>query len=274
MAFDPYGKTHELSPEATQAIANRLEERGQVGFFVQMIDDYLAEMAVPHLSRVLDIGCGTGIAARRLASHPNFSGTILGIDRSAVLIETAKNKASEEGLAEKISFAVGEAAELGEQKGQFDAAIAHTLVSHVDDPDAVLEEISSCVRPGGPIAIFDGDYASTVYGGDHADIGEKLAAAVVNGLITNPNIMRTLPANLRALGLRLTTMKSYVVAEAGESSSFFESAFASFPTLLPASGVAERDQVERWVETERQNIVNGTFFGAVNFYAYVARREG
>ena len=46
----------------------------------------------------------------------------------------------------------------------FDAAVAHTLVSHVRDPLAVLAEAARVTRPGGCVAVFDGDYASLTFG--------------------------------------------------------------------------------------------------------------
>jgi cyclopropane fatty-acyl-phospholipid synthase-like methyltransferase len=72
MTFDPYNRTHELNAAATSAIATRLERRGEDPFFVQMLDDYLDAMEVQNARFVLDVGCGTGGAARRLASRPVF----------------------------------------------------------------------------------------------------------------------------------------------------------------------------------------------------------
>jgi 2-polyprenyl-3-methyl-5-hydroxy-6-metoxy-1,4-benzoquinol methylase len=270
MSFDPYNRTDELSTEATGAIAARLEARGESLFFSNMIDEYLAEMDVPSLTRVLDVGCGTGVAALRLASRPDFRGTVVGVDRSAGLIEIADAKASEEGLTGKVTFEVGDATSLSEISGRFDAALAHTLVSHVDNARSVLAQIVACVRPGGLIAIFDGDYASWVYGGDHPEAGEMLAAAVVNAIVTNATVMRCLPADIRSLGLQIVAVKSYVLSEVGEAS-FFASSLDSYPTLLPVSGVADKETVEKWVDIQRGNSANGTFFGSINFYAYVLR---
>jgi ubiquinone/menaquinone biosynthesis C-methylase UbiE len=164
MTFDPYNRTHELNAAATSAIATRLERRGEDPFFVQMLDDYLDAMEVQNARFVLDVGCGTGGAARRLASRARFQGRVVGVDRSAELIAMATDKAVQAGLADKVDFRVGDATSLGDLAGQFDVAMAHTLVSHVDAPPAVLKEIAGCVRPGGRLAVFDGDYASWEYG--------------------------------------------------------------------------------------------------------------
>jgi 2-polyprenyl-3-methyl-5-hydroxy-6-metoxy-1,4-benzoquinol methylase len=254
-------------------MAERLESRGRDPAFVGMLDDYLAGMDVAQLSLVLDVGCGTGVAARRLARFGSFAGSIVGIDRSPDLIGISRQQAASEGLAEKIDLRVGDAAALGDLKGQFDAAIAHTLISHVDDPLAVVREIAACVRPGGSIAIFDGDYASWVFGGANAAAGRELSDIVIAGIITNSNVMREFPGIARDAGLQLVAAKSYVLTEVGKAS-FFEASMASFPTLLPLAGRVDAAAVQRLIEVQRQNSAEGTFFGSVNFYAYLLRRPG
>ena len=60
----------------------------------------------------------------------------------------------------------------------FDAVIAHTVLSHVSDPFAVLEEAARVVRPGGVVAVFDGDYASLTFGCSDPRLGEAVEAAL------------------------------------------------------------------------------------------------
>src|SRR5262245_60793640 len=235
MAFDPYNRTSELDERALTAMADRLESRGRDPAFLAMLDDYLAAMHLDRLSLVLDVGCGTGVAARRLARLGAFTGRIVGIDRSPDLIAAAQQHAAAEGLAGRIEFRVGDAAALGDLKGQFDAAIAHTLVSHVDDPLAVVGEIAACVRPGGSIAIFDGDFASWVYGGADPAAGRQLAEAAIAAIVTGPYVMREFPAIARNAGLQLAAAKAYVLWAVGRAP-YIEPAMAAYPVLLALAG--------------------------------------
>jgi 2-polyprenyl-3-methyl-5-hydroxy-6-metoxy-1,4-benzoquinol methylase len=236
-----------------------------------MLDDYLAAMDLERLSLVLDVGCGTGVAARRLARLGAFTGRIVGIDRSPDLIAVAQRQAAAEGLAGRIEFRVGDAAALGDLKGRFDAAVAHTLVSHVDDPLVVVREIAACVRQGGSIAVFDGDFASWVFGGANPAAGRELAEAAIAAIVTNPCVMREFPAIAREARLEIVTTRAYVLSEVGKAS-FFEASMATYPALLPLAGHIDVATVERLVEVQRRNIAEGTFFGALNFYAYVLHR--
>jgi len=40
----------------------------------------------------------------------------------------------------------------------FDLAVLHTVVSHAPDPPGMLAQAFRVLRPGGTLAVFDGDY--------------------------------------------------------------------------------------------------------------------
>jgi ubiquinone/menaquinone biosynthesis C-methylase UbiE len=168
-----------------------------------MLRDYLDAMQIDLAKTVLDLGCGTGVAARAIARRRGFSGTVTGIDLSASLVETARRISAEEGVADRVEFQAGDTRTLDLETGTFDAVVAHTLLSHVDDPLAVLREAARVVRPGGMVGIFDGDYASLTF--DHPDPTEGRAydEALINAMVTSPRVMRQMPRLLRAAGLKM-----------------------------------------------------------------------
>src|SRR3712207_1982516 len=136
-----------MDEQTLGVIATRLEARGRHPFFLRAIDEYMSELARAGAETVLDLGCGTGVAARAVARRPEVRGPITAIDISAHLVEAAKRLAAEEGLGGRIDFRVGDAHGLGLPDGGFDAVLMHTLVSHVADPAAVLAEGRRLLRP-------------------------------------------------------------------------------------------------------------------------------
>jgi 2-polyprenyl-3-methyl-5-hydroxy-6-metoxy-1,4-benzoquinol methylase len=64
-AMDPYGTTNQLNETVLQAIVTRLEARGNHPFFARMLYEYLDAMQIDAAHTVLDIGCGTGVVARK-----------------------------------------------------------------------------------------------------------------------------------------------------------------------------------------------------------------
>jgi hypothetical protein len=45
--------------------------------------------------------------------------------------------------------------------------------------------------------------------------------------------------------------------------------FPSLPVLLPRAGVADEEQVRKWVDQQMAFSSEGTFFGSINFYTYL-----
>jgi 2-polyprenyl-3-methyl-5-hydroxy-6-metoxy-1,4-benzoquinol methylase len=77
---------------------------------------------------------------------------VLGIDLSPYLMTAAQRLAREEGVDERLDFRVGDACAVEAADATFDAVIAHTLLSHVEDPSLVVREAARVLRPGGMLA--------------------------------------------------------------------------------------------------------------------------
>ena len=269
---DPFRVTDQLDDVVLDAIAARLEVRGRHPAFVDMLDDYLDAMGVDDAGSVVDFGCGTGVAARRIAGRSAFSGHVTGIDRSPFLVRTATRLAAEENLADRVEFRVGDTQGLDLGAAEFDAVVAHTLVSHVEDPAAVLAEVARIAKPGASIGIFDGDYASLTFGNPDPGQGKRDDQALIAAIVTNPRVMRQMPVLAREAGLELVAYFPYVLAEVGEAD-FWRPAIESFRKLMPTGGSMTVDEADAWAERLLQSSESGLFFGASNYYGYVLRKS-
>lgn len=269
---DPYGRTDKLDGGLLDVLVTRLEARGKHPHFARMLTDYLDAMQIDGARTVLDLGCGTGVASRSIARRPEFAGDVTGIDLSPYLVAAAARLGEEEGLGSRLTFRAGDTRSLDLAPAGFDAVVAHTLVSHVDDPLAVLKEAARVVKPGGLVGVFDGDYASITFG--HADPSRAKAndEAIINAVITSPRVMREMPRLLPAAGLTLVRAFSYVLAEIG-TADFWLSAIASFRRLIPAAGTMTEGEANALADELLKASDDGVFFGASNYYGYVARRS-
>jgi ubiquinone/menaquinone biosynthesis C-methylase UbiE len=270
--MDPYSNTDEIDDAILDVVATRLEARGNHPFFQSSLHEYLDTMAIDSAASVLDLGCGTGVASRAIAGRAGFSGAVTGIDLSPYLVARAGQLASDEGMGDRVEFLVGDSRSLELADSQFDAAIAHTLVSHVDDPLAIIREAARLVRSGGMVGIFDGDYASLTFAQDDPDRAKELDELVVGAMITSPRVIRQMPRLLREANLECVAFYPHILAEVGVMD-FWQPAAESFRKLLPQAGAMTEEQAAAFADGLFEDSAKGVFFGACNFYSYVAKRS-
>ena len=268
---DIYRLAPRMDAAVLETIATRLEFRGTDDGYARRSQAYFARLPLPHARRILALGCGTGIEVRALRRLTRPEVAITGLDHSPALIDAARRLTANEGLSDNVTYQVGDAHQVSYGDGQFDIVTLHTLISHVDDPPQVLREARRLVRPGGTVAVFDGDYASLTFTyPDHA-LAKTIEEKLVQLIVANPRIMRDLPRLLRAAGLELVDAEGTLYANIG-SSRFWVGAAESYGVLLGRSGLLPEALVEDWRAFQVQSVADNTFFGASNYYTYLARR--
>ena len=94
---------------------------------------------------VLEIGCGTGSTALRLAPHTR---RLLATDVSPNMIAIAREKLAAAPVPE-LSFAVADADAPAGGPGQYDAVLAFNLLHLVADLDGALAAAVQTLKPGG-----------------------------------------------------------------------------------------------------------------------------
>lgn len=102
--------------------------------------------------RVLEIGCGPGVAIRELARFAT-DGLVYGIDHSEVMVKMATKRnaaAVRSGQVQIMNCSVENLPPLGEP---LDSIVAINSMGLWPDPPRRLEELRERLRPGGQIAI-------------------------------------------------------------------------------------------------------------------------
>lgn len=271
VARDPHRFVNELDEPAIERLATRLESRARDSVFAGLLDKYVTRLAMPPFVSLLEVGCGTGAVLRTIVHHSDFKGRALGVDQCGHFINAANKFAQSGGVGDRLTFQVGDAHCLDFPSATFDVVIAHTLISHVTEPLAVLGEMARLVRPGGTVVVFDGDYASLTYAYPDHSFGHRMDVALASSTFNNPRIMRDLPRLLPELGLKLETAWGDAVVEIG-SASFFKSFAETYVPYVKKAGSLPAQAIEAWHKEQQQSMKSGTFFAACNYYTYLARR--
>jgi 2-polyprenyl-6-hydroxyphenyl methylase/3-demethylubiquinone-9 3-methyltransferase len=94
--------------------------------------------------RVLDIGCGAGLAAEALARR-GFD--VLGVDAAAAAIDAARAHAEGAGLP--LDYRVGTAEDLQREGLRFPVITALELIEHVPDHDGLVRVLAELLAPDG-----------------------------------------------------------------------------------------------------------------------------
>jgi ubiquinone/menaquinone biosynthesis C-methylase UbiE len=103
--------------------------------------------------RVLDIGCGCGASSVTLGlAYPRLQ--VVGIDLDAASIAEARAAAAAAGVADRVTFLLGDAAtcRLG---GPFDLVTMFETLHDMADPVAALRAARAVLAPGGSVLIAD-----------------------------------------------------------------------------------------------------------------------
>jgi SAM-dependent methyltransferase len=102
--------------------------------------------------RVIELGCGPGVAIAALAARAN-RGLVIGVDHSRVMIRQARRRNRAAIRAGRVRLVHTPVQSLSLGDGPFDAALAVNTVGMWPDPTARLRELARLLRPGGRIAV-------------------------------------------------------------------------------------------------------------------------
>ncbi len=153
---------------------------------------------------ILDIGCGDGSLSRPLL-RPQTHLTLLDITES--MLEIARSNIPESFQA-NVTAIHGDVMAVDLRPEDFDLVLCMGVLAHVESPEAVIERISSLLKPGGLLIV-------TVSSGPHIMGRLRQVYLGLKGLITRPQhrakflSTRKVLDQFAQLGLRLQSQFRY-----------------------------------------------------------------
>lgn len=102
---------------------------------------------------VLDVAAGRGTTAVLLAGE--FGARVDGVDLSAANVALGQGAAAGADLADRVTFAVGDAERLPYPDGNFDVVVSECAFCTFPDKPAAAAQFARVLRPGGRLGMTD-----------------------------------------------------------------------------------------------------------------------
>jgi ubiquinone/menaquinone biosynthesis C-methylase UbiE len=212
--------------------------------------------------RVLDVGCGAGDVSMLVAQLVGPSGAVVGIDRSAQVLATARGRAQTARL-DNIAFKEA-ALDSYDDTGAFDCVVGRYVLIHQADPAAFLRTAARFVRPGGILAVHEIDLVhpptSCPLAGSWNAACEMILSAARYGVASYDAGVRMFEHFFNA-GLPQPTMFSDVPIGGGENSPLYAWMAANLrsfsPQLVRMGILADESAIGAALEAQLRTAVLG-----------------
>jgi SAM-dependent methyltransferase len=134
-----------------QEVGHWLDYQERYDRMLSVFSEMIFEVAkLAPSERVLDVGCGCG-ATTRDAARMVKSGSALGVDLSAAMLERGRADAKAAGLT-NASFEQADVQVHAFDPASYDAVISRFGIMFFDDPSAAFANLHRATRPGGSVA--------------------------------------------------------------------------------------------------------------------------
>jgi arsenite methyltransferase len=242
---DPFQDVDAAGPEFIKMFADAMDTRQNDPTMEQIVADYLAKIDCAPDSRIIEVGAGAGAVTRRIAAHA-APAPVIGFDPSSGFIQEARNRGA---AYANLTFQVADGASLPLEDDTVDAVIMHTVLTHVTDPNILIEEAKRILKPGGVLIVSDSDFSKGTFSTFPNDPLDMCAREFCSSFVTDPFLV----GKIRTL-----------LTESGLSVSHFE---------VRSRVVTTPDQMLPWVEVTTKLMVERVDIGQELADALVAEHN-
>jgi ubiquinone/menaquinone biosynthesis C-methylase UbiE len=262
---DPYARIADLDESVVAMLAERLETRARQDDQQRLWREVLSRATYADGSRVLEVGCGTGIVTEKIADRPGVT-SVVGVDPSPYFIDRARRRAP------SLRFDVADGRALPYADGSFDGVVMATALCHIPGPEQALAEAHRVLKPDGSLLIYDGDYATTTVAISPRDPLQTCVDTSLAQLVHDPWLIRRLRPLVQAAEFQPGRLHSHGYVETVSPTYLFTivdfgaDALAAQGEISPATAEAFKDEA-------RERARSGRFFGHIAYASLLATQR-
>jgi arsenite methyltransferase len=249
--------------------ARRIEAIYLIGDAVRRRRIVRGALAASTGERVLDVGCGPGYYCAELLDEVGPSGSVVGVDGSAAMLELAERRCAGR---ENVEFHEADAVSLPVDDASFDGAICVQVLEYVGDATTGLAELHRALRPGGRVVVFDIDWATLSIHSEDPGLGERVLRAWDEHL-AHRSLPRTLAPRLRAVGFEDIRMTAHPFVTVDYDHDTYGAAIVPFIGQFVAGrqGITD-NEAKAWVAGQRELGERREFYFAITQCCFTARK--
>ncbi|MEM8730781.1 MAG: methyltransferase domain-containing protein [Pseudomonadota bacterium] len=264
---DPYSDLGAQDAALQQRIASAMEARCLEPAQIALRKDYMKPLRLPKGARAVEFGSGTGHVTADLVEIAGAA-TAHGIEPSPVMVARAQTCFGDD---DRLSFEIGDAKNTGLEDDAYDLVLMHTLLCHVPGPEDVVMEAFRILKPGGTLAVCDGDYSTATAQIADFDPLDQLVKFMIDQNVTNLWIMRQISGILAEVGFQLgaRTGHGYV---ADTTASYFLTVIDRGADRMVEKNILFRDTAEALKTEARRRVSAETFFGFMSYVSQIATK--
>ena len=250
-----------------QSFFQFLDLAGRLPSIIKYRDRMLKLCPIADDSVVLDVGCGIGNEATRIASRVGNMGKVYGVDSSEAIIEEARRRVS--GLELPLEFQVGDAHSLTFEESSFDICRAERVLLYLEDAAKAAAEMARVTRPGGHVIVFDFDYNAFFIDSDFTPMTRHIETLLA-GDPRNPLIGRELAHLMRRANLKVDAIEQTTLAP---NVAVARRIYAAALSKGTEAGLFSAVDVEAWWREQEEMERDGTFYHAHPGYIVAATKR-
>lgn len=242
----------------------------------EMTERLLRDAGITTGMRVLDVGCARGDFAFAVARVVGGDGVVIGLDRDAQFLSSARDRANELGV-HNVDFIEGDLLTPPVVGDGYDAVVGRRVLMYQADRVRALSALASVLRPGG-IAVFQEVDATMV----PATGSHPLHAQVTNWIWTTvaregatTSMGFELAGAMEAAGLTVEGIRAEAVLQSARGRDATASIVRVMLPRIIAHAVASETEIE--IDTLESRLADELrraktpFIGSMTFSAWARR---
>jgi SAM-dependent methyltransferase len=180
--------------------------------------EFLVEMLAPRPgNRILDVGCGEGLAEVEIGRQHISQLRLFGIDLIPSKVAAARQETRSHN--QRVGFAAADACRLPFKDGSFDSIYSVAVLQHIDELESALSEFARVTVPRGRVVAVEPDitarygFSSTDAGRRAFELSTQFFIALAGGRTDRVPVGPNLPAMFARHGIEPTLVRLFPVSQ-------------------------------------------------------------